>query len=98
MHGIRVSAKEVNIKICKWWRVSLEKEKKTSNVVPIPGYICKNESTPIVTKQNFTEATITTIARGEGFNESQQSIKSGITSFLLKTENPRLPFPRETGI
>lgn len=34
---------------------------------------------------------------GEGFNESQQGIKSGITSFLLKTENPRLPFPRETG-
>lgn len=44
------------------------KREKISNVVPIPppAYICKRESTPIVTKQNFTEATITTIARGGG--------------------------------
>lgn len=43
------------------------KREKISNVVPIPPpHICKSESTPIVTKQNFTEATITTIARGRG--------------------------------
>lgn len=67
MHGIRVSAKQVNIKVSKCWRVSLEKEKRSRTLFQsLLPYICKSESTPIVTKQNFTEATITTIARGGG--------------------------------
>lgn len=36
MHGIRVSAKQVNIKISKCWRGFVGKREKISNVVPIP--------------------------------------------------------------